>query len=350
MRNTYKYLLIGLSIATSVPVQGGNPDRQGEAGANQLLINPWARSAGLHTMNTASVSGVEGMFNNVAGLARVNKTQFQISHTRYLVGADVNINALGLSQKVSNGGVFGLNIVAFDLGDFDYTTEDAPEGTGATFSPSFFNMGASYAYLFENKVSVGVSAKFVTESVANARAGAFALDAGVQYVTGPKDNFKFGISLRNVGSKMQFRGEGLSKPLQSPGSTFIYNNTYYERATAYELPSQLNIGMAYDWVLGRVNRLSMLLNFTSNAFSRDQVGGGLEFSIGKNFAIRAAYKYELNPSVGGIEASLDNGIAGGFSLSVPLKKDSPARFAIDYGYRATQIYDGIHNLGVRIDL
>ncbi len=331
-------------------VSAGNPDRQGEAGANQLLINPWARSAGLHSMNTASVTGAEGMYLNVAGLSRINKTQIQIGHTRYLTGSDINLNALGFAQRVGKGGAFGLSLVAFDLGEFDYTTEDAPEGTGATFSPSFFNMGASYSHLFENKVSVGITAKFVTEAVSNAKASAFALDAGVQYVTGENDNFKFGISLRNVGSKMRFSGEGLSKPRPNPGPTFSYPNTYYERSATYELPSQLNIGFSYDWLLGRSNRLSLIGNFTSNAFSRDQVGGGLEFSLLKNFVLRAGYKYEFDAPIGSTEATLDNGFAGGFSVSVPVRKESSTKLSIDYAYRSTEIFQGIHNIGIRIDL
>jgi hypothetical protein len=349
MKKIYAYLLFSVLVLLANPMFAGNPDRQGEAGANQLLINPWVRSAGLHTMNTASTTGSEAMFLNVAGLSRINKTQIQLSHTRYLSGADININALGFAQRVGKGGTFGISLVAFDLGDFDYTTEDNPEGTGAVFSPSFFNMGVSYAHLFDNKVSVGITTKFVSETISNARASAFAIDAGVQYISGPQDNFKFGISLRNVGSKMRFSGEGLSKALPNPGP-FTYNNTYYERATAYELPSQLNIGMSYDWVLGRTSRLGFVANFTSNSFSRDQLGGGLEFSLGQNFALRAGYKAELDKSEGDLEATLDNGFAGGFSVSVPLKKDTKSRLSIDYAYRTTDIYNGIHNIGLRIDL
>lgn len=63
---------------------------------------------------------------------------------------------------------------------------------------------------------VGVTFKFVNESISNVGARAMALDAGVQYVTGANDNFKFGISLRNVGTKMRYIGEGLSKPRPSP--------------------------------------------------------------------------------------------------------------------------------------
>ena len=327
----------------------GNPDRQGEAGANQLLINPWARCAGLHEMNTSCVAGAEAMYLNVAGLSRITKTEIQLSHTRYI--ADINLNALGFAQKIGKGGgVFGVSLVAFDLGKFDYTTEDVPEGSGATFSPSYFNMGLSYSHLFENKVSVGVTAKVVNESVSNVSAKALAIDAGVQYVTGENDNFKFGISLRNVGSKMRYSGEGLSKGRPNPGPTFVYNNTYYERSAAYELPSQLNIGASYDWLLGKTNRLTLLGNFTSNAFSRDQLGAGLELNVRKAFAFRVGYKYELDAPIGSAEATIDNGLSAGLSFSVPVRKDSETRISFDYAYRQTAIFNGIHNLGLRLDL
>lgn len=285
------------------------------------------------------------MYLNVAGLSRVNGTQIQLAHTRYI--ADINMNAIGLAQPMgSGGGVFGISLVAMDLGEFEYTTTDNPEGSGAKFSPTYFNMGLSYSHLFQNKVSVGVTGKLVNESISNAAARAFAIDAGVQYVTGENDNFKFGISLRNVGSKMRFTGEGLSKSLPNPGP-ISYSNTYYERSTAYELPSQLNIGASYDWLLGKQNRLSLIGNFTSNAFSRDQLGGGLELTVGKNFGFRAGYKTELN--VPSEEATIDNGISGGVSFSIPVRKGTDTRLALDYGYRQTKVFNGIHNLGLRLE-
>lgn len=349
MNKLYNILLGALILLLAPAAWAGNPDRQGEEGAKQLLINPWARSAGLHGLNVSSITGVDALYLNVAGLARINKTQLQITNTRYLEGADINVNALGFGQRVGKGGAFGLSLVTFDLGDFDLTTEDTPEGSGASFSPSFFNMGLSYSHIFANKVSVGVTFKFVTESVSNVTASAMALDAGVQYVSGEADNFKFGIALRNIGSKMVFRGEGLSRQRPSPSPTFDYLLTYSSRPASYELPSQLNIGASYDWLLGRSSRLSLSGAFISNAFSRDQYGAGLEFTLNRNFALRVAYKDEFDPNV--IESTLDNGLSAGLSVAYPLKKGSntPA-ISIDYGFRNTRVFKGIHSVGVRIDL
>jgi hypothetical protein len=346
-KNTFLFVLYCMIAGAAM---AGNPDRQGEAGANQLLINPWARTAGFHAMNTSIVSGTDAFFLNIAGLSRIERMQFQVAHTNYLSGTDLSLNSLGFAQRLGKGGAFGFYLSSFDLGDFESTSEDTPEGSTATFSPSFFNLGISYSHLFSNKVSVGFTAKMVNEAITNASARAFAFDGGVQYVTGPKDNFKFGVSLRNVGSKMRFTGEGLSKQLPNPGPTFDYPNTYYERSAAYELPSQLNIGFSYDWLFGKVNRLTFMSNFTSNAFSRDQGGAAVEFAMGKVFAVRCGYKTEFSTTKESVQASIDNGVSAGFSIATPVRRNSTTRIALDYGYRTTTVFKGIHNLGIRLDI
>src|SRR5690606_14533910 len=113
-------------------------------------------------------------------------------------------------------GAFGISLTAVDFGDVAVTTTSAPEGTGASYSPSFFNIGLAYSYTFDQKVSVGILVRGVSENITDVNAFGFAIDAGVQYVAGAKDNFKFGISLRNMGSPMKFGGEGLSFQVEEP--------------------------------------------------------------------------------------------------------------------------------------
>ncbi|MEM9820899.1 MAG: PorV/PorQ family protein [Bacteroidota bacterium] len=331
------------------PAEAGNPDRQGQAGAAQLLLNPWARSAGLHTMNTAGITGVEAMRLNVAGLARLNKTELLVSHARYLVGTEINMNAVGFGQRLGKSGTFGVTLMAMDLGDIPVTTENQPEGTGAFFSPSLFNLGISYAHMFENKVAVGITFRGVSESNTDVGAFGFAIDAGVQYVTGPKDNFKFGISLRNVGSPMKFSGEGLSEQAPNPNDG-SYNITYFTRSDNIELPSMLNIGASYDFLLqGDKHRITVMGNFTSNSFSQDQLGGGVEYAFNNMFMIRGGYKYEFR-TANRAEDPIYNGVSAGVSLNVPLRREGTNRFGIDYAYRQTKILNGTHNIGIRITL
>ena len=351
----YLFLLSGFLCLTTEVAKAGNPDRQGEAGAYELLMNPWARSAGLHTMTTANVTGVNALRLNVAGLARVNKTQIVGSHAQYLQGSGITMNAVGLSQRVGENGAFGFSLMSLDFGDIPITTTNQPEGTGATFSPSFINIGLGYSHIFENKVSVGVVLRAVSERIADLQGNAFAIDAGVQYVTGEQDNFKIGISLRNVGGRMRFNGEGISFPSTFTSEGNNYNLAINQRAADFELQSVLNIGLSYDVLFGAKNRLTFVGNFTSNAFSRDQIGGGVEYSFNKMFALRGGYKYELGSTgVDAVDAPLYTGPSAGFSVDIPLGKDTDEKMAnrvgIDYAYRMTKILGGTHNISVRLDL
>jgi len=351
-------------------VFAGNPDRQGEAGAYELLMNPWARSAGLHTMNTSFVGGVEALRLNPAGLTRINKTELAVGNTRYLVGTEINFNSFGIAQRTKNG-AFGISVMTVDFGDIPTTTADQPAGTGATFSPNWSNIGLSYAHLFENKVSVGITARGIVETTSDVVATGFAIDAGVQYVAGEHDEIKFGISLRNVGTPMTFRGQGIAVTRPAPTAEGNFDLTYYTRAQSFELPSALNIGFSYDllFALGAKDnvavgndaepkksskgaRITLLGNFTGNSFSRDQIGGGIEFALNETFMLRGAYKYEIGTGSNDAidEGALYTGPSAGVTVQVPTSKKGTSKFAIDYAYRVSKLFDGTHNIGVRLNL
>ncbi len=345
----FYFLLLIFSLASMPSAWSGNPDRQGEAGAYELLMNPWARSAGLHTMTTANIRGVEAMRLNVAGMGRINNLEVMASYANYLQGTGITMNSLGIVTKSGEGGAFGLSLMALDFGEIEVTTVDQPEGTGTTFSPSFFHLGLGYAYTFENKISVGLALRLISESIADVSAFGFALDAGVQYVTGENDNFKFGISLRNVGSPMKFTGEGLATPSPAPNGGG-YEVTLNQRSATFELPSMLNIGLSYDFLFGENHRLTVLGNFTSNSFSQDQLGGGAEYSLNELFTIRAGYKVDLG-DVPQAEDPIYTGLAAGAGFDLPLNKENKnTRLGIDYAFRNTRLWNGTHNISLRISI
>lgn len=328
----------------------GNPDRQGEAGGYELLLNPWARSAGLHALNASWVSGVEAMNINIAGLSRINKTEFVIGHTRLFEGSGIKINSLGLAQKMGENGAFGISLMSMDFGDIQVTTTNAPEGTGATYSPNFFNLGLSYSHTFDKKVSVGILLRGISESIADVGAFGFALDAGVQYVAGANDNFKFGIALRNMGSPMKFNGEGLSFPTTSPQGNPPYPITVAQRPAGFELPSTLSIGVSYDFMVGSMHRISPLGNFTANSFSVDQLGGGVEYAFREMFMARVGYRYDIGLSTSDPTHGVYSGLSAGLTIEVPTKKDTSGKFAMDYAYLATNPFSGTHNFSIRFKI
>lgn len=344
----YTFLIIAVMTTAVSTMFAGNPDRQGEAGAYELLMVPYAKMAGLHAMTTANITGVESIRLNPAGLSGVENMEVSLNSGLYLQGTGITMSAAGFAKKIGENSAFGFSFMALNFGDIEVRTTDQPGGTGFNYSPSFFNIGLSYSHTFENKVTVGVTVRGISEATRDVSAFAAAFDAGVQYVAGEMDNFKFGISLRNIGSKMKFSGEALNAPADSPNGG--YELTLSQRSAGFELPSQLNIGGSYDFLFGK-SRLTVVGNFTSNSFARDQLGGGLEFSLNNIFMLRGGYKVDLGDALVE-EQSIYSGLSAGASIVIPVskKEDRRSNISIDYAYRQTTKWNATHNIGLRFGL
>jgi len=329
----------------------GNEDRAGQAGATELLINPWTRSSGWGGINVSHVKGMEAQFNNVAGLAFTKKTDIHFSYTDWLKGADVKINSFGLAQKVGETGVLALSVMSMNFGDIQITTTDNPEGGIGKFKPQFINLGLSYAKSFSNSIYGGLTLRVISQSSSDVKAQGVAFDAGIQYVTGfneAKDNLKFGIALKNVGTPMKYSGDGLSFRGDPPVAT-TYQQTIQSRTEKFELPSLISIGAGYDWKAAEHHRVTFVGSFTSNSFTYDQFGIGVEYSFKELFSLRGGYLTEQN--IGNDEDRLTalSGLNGGISVDIPLGKGGK-KLGIDYSYRSTEYFDGSHGLGLRLML
>lgn len=352
MNKISKYLIATLMIGALVipfnQTTAGNKDRTGQAGASELLINPWARSSGWGGANIAHVKGLEGLYGNVAGTAHTKATELIFSHTQWLKGSEIDINTFGLTQKVGESGVIGIGIMSMGFGDIPITTEDLPEGGIGNFSPSYMNINISYAKAFSNSIYGGVNIKIVSEVISDISAQGIAIDAGIQYVTGPQENIRFGITLRNVGPTMSFSGDGLSIRSLLPGQESYF--TLEQRSADFELPTQLAMGASYDFYMGEMHRLTLAGNFISNSFTNDQFAVGAEYELKSYLMLRAGYTYEDGITSDTERTTAYTGPSGGLTVSVPINKEKGSTLAIDYSYRATDPFNGTHSIGARINL
>jgi hypothetical protein len=342
-------LLAGMVTLYSTSATAGNEQRSGQAGATELLINPWARSSGWGGINTASVSGLEATFMNVAGLAGTQNTELIFSSTSWF--ADININAFGFSKAMEDGAVLGLSVMSMNFGDIEITTTEQPEGTGTTYSPSYMNIGLSYAKKFTDNISCGATVRMISESIPDMKASGVSLDAGVQYVAGDDRQIKFGISLKNVGPKMDYTGDGNDVTnTNSDADGQDYPMTYDMRAEAFELPSSLNIGGSYDFNINQDHRLTLAGNFTSNSFSKDQIGVGAEYGYKSYFMLRTGYVYEdgITEEFSNGRTTAFTGLNYGVSFELPLSNGT--NFGIDYSYRAASPLASPNSIGVRVTL
>lgn len=339
--------VLGLSLSIlSMPLFGGNPQRVGSAGASELLINPWAMNAGMNSANVAGARGVEAIFMNIAGTAFTEGTEVAFTNTQWLVGADMFINAFGLTQKVGTNGVLGLSLTSVNYGDIDVRTVNNPDGGLGTFSPNTSIITMSYAQKFTETIFGGVNLKVFNQNISNLSATALCIDAGVQYVTGSRKQVKFGINLKNIGPSVAFSGDGFDVTLPVPGQG--YSQSWQSRSAAFELPSTLNLGGAYDFDLGQDLRFTLMGTFNSNSFQKDEYHVGGEFAFQEKFMLRGGYIFFDN-RVDAMNTNAFTGLAAGLSVDLPLSPDDNTRFALDFSYRATRApFMGTYSTGIRV--
>jgi len=341
---------IALILLPFNTILAGNPQRAGQAGASELLINPWARTSGWAGANIAGVRGLEGIYSNVAGLAFTQKTELIFSQTQWLkIGDDAvsNISSFGFSQKVGESGVLGFAVMSMDFGEIEITTIELPDGGLGTYSPKFMNIALSYAKVFSNSIYGGMTIKMISEQISNVGASGVALDAGIQYVTGAKDNLKFGISLKNVGPRISFSGDGLSFR-GIVGDDDDYKMTIEQRSSELELPALLNIGMSYDIIVLR-HRITGAGTFTSNSFQKDQYRLGCEYAYRDMFMVRTGYTYEEGIRDPSTRTTALRGPSAGFTVELPMGSNGTV-FGLDYSYRHSDPFQGSHTIGARINL
>lgn len=347
IRNVLQVLVLIVSLHANDLI-AGNEQRSGQAGATELLINPWARSSGWGGVNTASVSGIEATFVNVAGLATTKNIELIFSNTSWW--ADIKINAFGVAKTIDDEAVLALTFMSMNFGAIDVTTTELPEGTGGSYSPSYMNAGFSYAKKFTDNISCGATVRIISESIPDLKASGISLDAGVQYVAGDHQEIKFGITLKNVGPKMKFEGDGNDvKNTNSSAHGQNYQMTYDLRVEAFELPSLLSIGGSYDFHKEEHHRFTLAGNFVSNSFSKNQLISGFEYAYKTHFMLRTAYTHEGTMSNEKIDhTSTLTGLSLGASFEVPLTNGT--HFGIDYSYRAANPLQAPNSIGVRVTL
>ncbi len=398
MKNIFKSLIICtvlalLAVGTS-NVWAGNRDRSGQAGASHLLIDPWARTNGMANAGIAEIRGLESVYSNVAGLTFVKKTELSFNRTQYLVGskAGIGINSLAFAQhlgrKGKDFGVIGVSFFSMGFGNVDITTVAQPEGGLGTFSPNLMYIGVHYAKSFNNFIKGGVTLKIINESISDLHATGFALDAGVQYIAGKFENFKIGVTLKNIGLPMSYKGDGTSYTGVINGTTV--EQTLSVRSAEFEMPALLAIGVSYDFLFfggeyasmskedleaegltrdDAKHRITLAGSFIANSYSRDIFAIGLEYGFMNYFMVRAGYALEnvtrQKETVfdeNGAESQMlstilfnsDSFFAGpsvGATCVIPLKKgNTGSRIYIDYAYRFTNKWKGNHYIGLKFTL
>lgn len=347
--NIKSAFLVG-AVAFSFGATAGNEDRVGSAGASHMLINPWARSCAIGDAGYSSVNGLEATYVNIAGLAFADKTQIKFNYSNWMGNAGIAMNSAGFAQRISESDVIAVSVQSLNFGDIPITTVANPEGNIGFFSPraNVFNIG--YARAFSQSIYGGINFKVISENISNLKASGMAIDAGIRYVTGEQEQVKFGITLKNVGPVMRFKGDGLAQQVNYVTTGF--QASLEERSATYEMPSLLGIGASYDFIFNENNKLTVAAGFTANSFSKDQYRLGLDYGMTSEkvaFNIRGGFVYEEGLLNAENRSNALIGPTAGFSVDALVGKNQSA-LGIEYATRFAGVFGIIHTIGATINL
>ncbi|RMI02415.1 MAG: hypothetical protein D6681_10470 [Calditrichaeota bacterium] len=329
MKRTAFCIGVLMALVVFTGLYAGDLNRVGTTSGVQLLIPVGARSIALGGASLGTITGAEAVFWNPAGVARSRQAEMMVNHMRYI--ADINMNYLALTYNGRNIGAFAFHIKSFDFGDIEQTTEEQPDGTGITYSPTFIVAGLSYSRLLTDRIAAGVTAKYIYEGVLQTSAATFAFDLGVQYSFG--NNFRIGVVMKNVGGKMRYEGANLEKQFPLP-STSLQRDTGPFRGVALrsDIPSVFSFGGAYTANINEENSLVLSAAFSNFNDSSDQLYGGVEYAFKDFFFLRGGYAYESQNADDQIF-----GAAFGAGIKAPLGN---FEFSFDYAFRqVTDFFD-----------
>jgi hypothetical protein len=349
MRSIKNKMVIG-ALLCSFAATAGNEDRVGSSGASQLLINPWARSSALGDANIASAVGLEASFINIAGLAFTDKTELKFNTANWMGNAGVQLMSAGIAQRVSEQGVLTFSVQSWNFGDIDITTVNLPEGGIGNFSPRANIINVGYARTFSSSIHAGINVKVITESISNARGTGVALDAGIKYITGEQDQVKFGITLKNVGPTLRYKGDGFTNQANYSATGKV--TSLDQRIQAYELPSLLSIGASYDFIVDEKNKIVANFGYTANSFFYDQFRLGADYGMTTEkyaFNVRGGFVYEKNLFSVENRSNALIGPTAGFSVDALVGKSKNALGA-EYSARFAGVFGVIHTFGITISL
>lgn len=312
-------LLVGVATAL-----GGDVKRKGTSGAPEVLIPVGARGIATAGGFLASQTGVEAIFYNPAGVAAAPQSEAMFSHMSYF--ADITYNFGAVSANFPEIGAFALSISSLNYGDIPVTTTEFPDGDGTNYSPSAIVAGLTYSRVITDRVSAGLTAKLLSETIMSTSANGFALDFGVQYHF--TSGLIIGATLKNIGSKMSFSGSDMQRISSIAGTSPGTQGTVSEPVVeSFEIPSWFELGVSYGWLMAEDNLLNVGVAFRSHNTMEDQLLGGLEYTFADIFSIRAGYDYLMgNADLAIFTYSLGAGVKYQFEGGGP-------SVALDYAWR-----------------
>jgi hypothetical protein len=308
-----------------------------------LKVMPSARATAVGEAYSVWASGAEALFWNPGGLATVEGHEFSLTYVDWLF--DTQQGAFAYAFSLGNWGALGFQVQYVDFGIFEETTNEfpyiidpeRPGMTRRTFRPFGYLIGATYGRYLTDRFSLGLSMKYVYESLfsdrrvenvmirpgtyddVNTWASGVLFDFGIRYNTGFR-SVQIASAVQNFGPNVRYATESYPVPLLF--RVGIAANLFGPTGLLKEGYEQGRLSIAFDI-------------FHPNDYAQ-QFHMGLEYEFMNLIALRGGYKFNYD--------------ADGLTLGVGLKYNiGSVRISMDYSYGEMGAYlNGVQRISLGV--
>ena len=319
------------------PDENSTPTRQGTRGANFLEIGVDARGQAMAGAVVSWTDSPSALYWNPSGVANIETFSAEATRQNLYGDLDITHNFAGVAIPAL-GGVIGAHVITLNSGDMERTTPAYPNGGdptfGSTFNWSSTAVGLSYGRRLTDRLSLGATAKVVTEGLSDAKTTWTAVDVGTQFNTGIY-GLTLGAAVLNVGPAAEATGTAIKRQVDT--DNFSNQRTEIQFATqSTELPTMFRFSVGMD-LLGRSgslfstnpkHKLVAEAAFSDAIDTNLQFAGGLEYSFNNLVFLRGGKRFFNDDRATGSTGTY--GLSGGAGVRLPLGAQRAIRF--DYGY------------------
>ncbi|NUM82429.1 PorV/PorQ family protein [bacterium] len=317
--------------------------KRGEAGFMFLKVPLGARETALGMSGLTSTNGASAIYWNPANVSAADRPTFAFSYLNHFAG--ISSNYAGVSFPLSDVGVFGVSFNYMSYGDIVKTTEDAPDGSLGHYAPYELALGFTYSKQITDRVSGGVTFKFLNSKIDLVDASGIAFDFGFTYNTGYR-GLKLGFAATNIGPQSRYEGDGLvrQQTIADPSGSTAFLRFGSE---PFELPAAVNFGASMELYRNEQNAITGMLEQNINSFQASRTNMGLEYGFQNMFFARMGYTSTLKK-----DRDYKTGKASTAGLTfgggIDYKFNDNLGFTVDYGYLDMGQLDATHRFTVGI--
>jgi hypothetical protein len=274
------------------------------------------------------------LFWNPAGVTHVARHAVHFSHLQWF--ATVHLTSVGYVINLDRWGVLGLSVNSLGMDKMEVTTELQPEGSGEFWDAQDVALGLTYARALTDRMSVGLTAKYLRQRIWHESASGVAFDVGTQYQLDFR-RLVIAMAMTNFGADLRLEGRDLDVVHDRNVSVSRNRLTPARLQTeTYPLPLHFQVGIAFDVYRSPFLAVRSALDAAHPNDNRERINFGTELAIRQIAFLRAGYRYNYDQE----SWTLGAGVRLPFARS---------RVRVDYAYSFFELLDDVQRFSLGME-